>query len=159
MQHGELRTDRCPWFIDRLFQLVHTYISSIVTAGFGSLHIASSAQAQGDLSPEPTETEKPNKNEDTEPARRNPLHDLPEWLEEFTKNLVDERVPEHRDAPASSSHESASETLRKVVSGKNSIHTHFPKDRNCDICKKTKITRAPCRKTHWLSHTSSRKCW
>ena len=27
-----------------------------------------------------------------------------------------------------------------------SIYTHFPKDRNCDICKKTKTTRAPCRK-------------
>ena len=38
----KLLIDRCPWFIDRLFQLVHTYISSIVTAGFGSLYIASS---------------------------------------------------------------------------------------------------------------------
>ena len=27
-----------------------------------------------------------------------------------------------------------------------SIKTHFLKDRNCDICKKTKITRAPCGK-------------
>ena len=34
----------------------------------------------------------------------------------------------------------------KVVSGKHSIYTHFPKDRNCDICMRTKITRAPCRK-------------
>ena len=24
--------------------------------------------------------------------------------------------------------------------------THFPKDRNCEICKRTKITRAPCRR-------------
>ena len=30
--------------------------------------------------------------------------------------------------------------------GKHSIYTHFPKDRNCDICLKTKITRASCRK-------------
>ena len=28
--------------------------------------------------------------------------------------------------------------------GKHSVHTHFPKDRNCEICKRTKITRAPC---------------
>ena len=27
----------------------------------------------------------------------------------------------------------------KVVSGKHSIFTHFPKDRNCDICLRTKI--------------------
>ena len=59
---------------------------------------------------------------------------------------MDESVPEHRDAPASSSRESASEPPIKVVSGKHSIFTHFPKDRNCDICLRTKITRAPCRK-------------
>ena len=29
---------------------------------------------------------------------------------------------------------------------KHSIHTHFPKDRNCEISKRTKITRAPCGK-------------
>ena len=26
------------------------------------------------------------------------------------------------------------------------IYTHFPEDRNCEICQRTKITRAPCRK-------------
>ena len=26
------------------------------------------------------------------------------------------------------------------------FYTHFPKDRNCEICKRTKITRAPCRR-------------
>ena len=31
-------------------------------------------------------------------------------------------------------------------SGKHSVHTHFPKDRNCDICLKTKIIRAFCRR-------------
>ena len=45
-----------------------------------------------------------------------------------------------------SSRESASEPRGKVVSGKHSIETHFPKDRNCDVCNKTKTTRAPCRK-------------
>ena len=29
---------------------------------------------------------------------------------------------------------------------KHSIFTHFPKDRNCDICLRTKITRASCRR-------------
>ena len=28
----------------------------------------------------------------------------------------------------------------------NSVYTHFPKDRNCEICQRTKITRAPCRR-------------
>ena len=35
---------------------------------------------------------------------------------------------------------------RSVDLGKHSVYTHFPKDRNCDICKRTKITRAPCRR-------------
>ena len=26
------------------------------------------------------------------------------------------------------------------------MFTHFPKDRNCEICQRTKITRAPCRR-------------
>ena len=30
--------------------------------------------------------------------------------------------------------------------GKHSVYTHFPKDRNCEICPRTKITRAPCRR-------------
>ena len=35
---------------------------------------------------------------------------------------------------------------RSVDLGKHSVYTHFPKDRNCEICQRTKITRAPCRK-------------
>ena len=31
-------------------------------------------------------------------------------------------------------------------SGKHSVSTHFPKDPNCDIWLKTKITRASCRR-------------
>ena len=29
---------------------------------------------------------------------------------------------------------------------KHSVYTHFPTDRNCEICQRTKITRAPCRR-------------
>ena len=29
---------------------------------------------------------------------------------------------------------------------KHSVYTHFPKDRNFEICQRTKITRAPCRR-------------
>ena len=31
-------------------------------------------------------------------------------------------------------------------SGTQSVYTHFPKDPNCDICLKTKITRTFCRR-------------
>ena len=35
---------------------------------------------------------------------------------------------------------------RREDLGKHNVHTHFPKDRKCEICKRTKITRAPCRR-------------
>ena len=72
--------------------------------------------------------------------------DIPEWLQEFKENLVDDRVPERRDSHASSSHELSLEPTRSVDLGKHSVYTHFPKDRNCEICQRATITRAPCRR-------------
>ena len=56
------------------------------------------------------------KNEDNEEVRGDSSRGLQEWLEDFKENLVDESVPEHRDA-SSSSHELPSEPRAKVVSG------------------------------------------
>ena len=81
--------------------------------------------------------------------RGNPLcSDIPEWLQEFRENLVDDEVPERGDSHASSSHEESLEPTckRREDLGKHSVYTHFPKDRNCEICQRTKITRAPCRR-------------
>ena len=87
------------------------------------------------------------KNENHEQVRGDPSYsDIPEWLQEFRENLVDDRVPEHRDSHESSSHELSSELSRSVDLGKHSVYLHFPKDRNCEICQRTKITRAPCRR-------------
>ena len=49
---------------------------------------------------------------------------------------------------ASSSHEVSLEptTKRREDLGKHSVYTHFPQDRNCKICKRTKIRRSPCRR-------------
>ena len=42
---------------------------------------------------------------------------------------------------------SGSEGAAKVVTNrKHSIKTHFLKDRNCDLCLRTNITRVPCRR-------------
>ena len=59
---------------------------------------------------------------------------------------MDDRVLEHRDSHASSSHEPSVDPMRSADLGKHSVKTHFPKDRNCEICQRTKITRAPCRR-------------
>ena len=74
--------------------------------------------------------------------------DIPEWLQEFRENPVDDRVPERRDSHATSSHEVSLEptSKRSADLGKHSVSIHFPKDRNCEICQRTKKTRAPCRR-------------
>ena len=106
-----------------------------------------SSETSEELLKKPTQNPKPKKNEDHEQVRRDPLYsDIPEWLQEFRENLVDERVPEPRDSHASSSHEPSLEPMRCVDLGKHSFKTPFPTDRNCEICQRTKITRAPCRR-------------
>ena len=97
---------------------------------------------------EANKNQKPNKKE-TAMERGNPCDsEIPEWLQEFRENLVDDEIPLQGGSHASSSHEVSLEptTKRREDLCKHSVYTHFPKDRNCDICKRTKITRAPCRR-------------
>ena len=106
-------------------------------------------EPEEELLTKPTKNPKPNKNEDHDLERRDLLNsDIPEWPQEFRENLVDERVPEHRDSHASSSHEPSLEPAlaRSADLGQHSVYTHFPKDRNCEICQRTNITRAWCRR-------------
>ena len=60
---------------------------------------------------------------------------------------MDDEISLQGGSHASSSHEASLEptTKRREDLGKHNVHTHFPTDRNCEICKRTKITRAPCR--------------
>ena len=105
-----------------------------------------------DRTGEPVETQanqipKPNKKETT--IERSNLCDdpeIPEWLQEFKENLVDDEIPLQGGSHASSSHEASLEptTKRREELGKHSVYTHFLEDRNCQICQRTKITRAPC---------------
>ena len=98
---------------------------------------------------------KPNKKEPKR-ERGDPLFadsgrassEIAEWLQEFRENLVDDVIPEHEDHHASSSHEVSCEPIfkRREDLCKHSVETHFPEDRNCEICKRTKITWAPCRR-------------
>ena len=91
---------------------------------------------------------KPNKKESKKEQCDSLYSEIPEWLQEFRENLVDDEIPVHGDSHASSSHEVSLEPTfkRREDSGNHSVYTHFPKDRNCEICERTKITRAPCRR-------------
>ena len=58
---------------------------------------------------------------------------------------MDDEIPLQGGSHASSSYEASLEPIakRREDLGKHNVYTHFPKDRNCEICKRTKITRAP----------------
>ena len=105
-----------------------------------------------DISPVPVSKlvdDRSGQPEETTMERGNSLNsEIPESLQEFRENLVDDEIPSQGGSHASSSHEASLEptTKRREDLGKHNVHTHFPKDRNCEICKRTKITRAPCRR-------------
>ena len=71
-----------------------------------------------------------------------------EWLQEFRENLVDDEIPLQGGSRASSSHEFCLKPTakRREDLSKHNVHTHFTNDRNCEVCKRTKITRGPCRR-------------
>ena len=58
---------------------------------------------------------------------------------------MDDEIPEQGDSHASSSHESSSEPepARSVDLGRHSVYTHFPKDRNFELCQRPK-SQGPC---------------
>ena len=101
--------------------------------------------------PDDTQANKPSKTniKETTIELGDPLYsEILEWLQEFRENSVDDEIPVHGGSHASSSHDASLEPIfkRREDLGKHSVETHFPKDRNCEICKRTKITRAPCRR-------------
>ena len=78
--------------------------------------------------PKANEMPKSNKKE-TPIERGNPLDsEIPEWLQEFRENLVDDEIPLQGGSHASSSHEVSLEptTKRREDLGKHNVHTHFP---------------------------------
>ena len=92
--------------------------------------------SSGKLGQESWESDKKDKND--------PLAEMPFWLQDFKDNLIPTEVP----SPAHFSQDSDSEHSTKVatMSRKHSMFTHFPKDRNCDVCLVTKVAKASCRR-------------
>ena len=60
------------------------------------------------------------------------------------ENLVDTKLP--ASAPTSQESDLEHPAIVETKSRKHSFFSHFPKDRNCDVCLRTKMTRAPCRR-------------
>ena len=90
-----------------------------------------SSETSEELLTKPTKNPKPNKSENHDIEWRDLRRsEIPEWLQEFRENLVDDRVLEHRDSQASSSHGSSLEPTptRSADLDKHSVYTHFPED-------------------------------
>ena len=117
LQNGKFRTSCCPWNVVKFW---YQFVFYIATAGLIKYIFKSNSDSP--------KTQNKNRKRDTE----------------FTENLEDTEMP----APAHISQDSDSERRAKVVtkSRKHRIYTHFPKDRNCEVCLRNKMTRAPCRR-------------
>ena len=72
-----------------------------------------------------------------------------DWLQPFTDNLEDleTHVPAHSSVRENSDSEGDASKVERQKR-KHSIYTHFAKDRNCDVCWRTEITRVPCRRRY-----------
>ena len=107
------------------------------------------------------EIPKPNKKETTI-ERGNPCDDseIPEWLQEFRENLVDDEIP-LQDSHASSSHEVSLEptTKRREDLGKHNVHSHFPSRPKLRDLSEDQNYKGPVQKTPSWSCTSFWKCW
>ena len=115
---------------------VNRYTENPVPKRSGS----TSEEHRGNPLHESSNAENKKKHEGREEVHSDLLHDLPDWLQGFKENLVDERnLSEPRGNPelgyrdtSSSSHELPMEPRAHVE-----LLTHFPKDPNCEICLKT----------------------
>ena len=142
MQDGRFRTSSCSrvvihfWYLFALTSTSHNLPSS---GPAGERRDELAPGTWGNINPM---TQIKNKKIDNKRDADERLRDLPEWLEEFAENLEDTKVL----APAHIAHVSDSERPAKVVSRKHSICIHFPKHRNWEVCLRTKMTRALCRR-------------
>ena len=66
---------------------------------------------------------KPNKKESKKEQSESLCSEIPEWLQEFRENLVDDEIPVHGYSHASSSHEVSLEPIfkRREDLGKHSV--------------------------------------
>ena len=144
MQHREFRAHRCSGIVNRTSKHAHENILNLNIAGFNGRFPASprcrSARslALGDQLRESTKIEVRKNNEDIDTALGSSSHDLPRWLVAFSENSMGEEASASSDPPASIPREPPHQELsRRVVSGMHSIFTHFQKDGNWDVCKRT----------------------
>ena len=149
MQHGKLCTDHCPRIINQFFQFDFKYISKIVTAGLNRrLHVKS--KRPDDVKVQAVQYRKTSC---AIPSNQRVTVETPIQYRETCCAICQNgrrkssgRRSVSIKGHASTSRDSDSEPPSKVVSRKHSIFIHYPRNRNCEVRKRIKITRAPCGK-------------
>ena len=150
MQHGKLRTDRGSWFINQACFLQHPWHLPV-----RKLIIPRLPQAR--LPHHPWHLQLcqakvwPDKNRETRvgwisipqlcqvkvwKGKNGESRTLSETSEEFLNKPT--RIPKSNQ---NENHEQVrGDPCREVFFSKHSVYTHFPKDRNCEICQRIQIT-------------------
>ena len=84
--------------------------------------------------------------------------EIPEWLQEFRENLVDDEIPLQGGSHASSSHEASLEPIvkRREDLGKHNVHTHFSQRPKLRDLQADENYKGSVQKTQRRSRTS---CW
>ena len=121
------------------------------------------SELDDDRTGEPVEAqanETPNPNEKETTIERGNLRDdseIPEWLQEFRENLVDDEIPLQGGSHASSSHEVSLEPIPKRSEdlGKHNVYTHIPKRPKLRNLQADQNYKGSMQKTQGRSRTSS----
>ena len=128
---------------------VDRYTENSATERSGS----TSGELRGVPLHETTETENRNKNGEPEEVQRDISRELPDWLQEFRENLVDEKSlgeTQSKEVKTLASHLMNLQWSREQKWNRVRVSTvylrTFRRTQNCVICLKTKITRASCRR-------------
>ena len=146
LKNGHFRTSSCPRLVKFWYQLVFFYTA---TAGLIKYILSPATERSNEPAPgiwletDPI-TQNQNKKRDNNRASDDRLRDLPEWLEEFTDNREDTEM--FASAHTHFSGLRFGTSFESGINIKGVYFSHFPKDRNCEVCLRSKITRAPCRR-------------
>ena len=89
----------------------------------------------------PTDPDKPatgNRMQNTQ-DKKDPTQEIPHWLQNIKANLEDleKHVLAHIFERENSDSEGSTKVIDKSKLRKHRVYTHCPKDRNCDVCKRT----------------------
>ena len=115
------------------------FVSTVIPGRSEEVHPPTSAEKSAERNKELSH--------ETIRTSRDRLQNFPQWLQEFTDNLLEPRSissgSESREQPESPRPDPLA---AKAPKEQHSVFTHFQRDPHCEICKHAKVTRTACRR-------------